>query len=269
MLAILVLAVWLVQRRFVFLGLVTLVLAAHVKLTALIWVPVFAAWIWVKCGWKRLLLVLSVTAIVGMVLSWLLYDPFGGWGSLPQMLEERSRYLSNSIWRVIYAYLHLYRGWDSELVRWLTVSLPNLLFLILVIFVCAWLVNLMPRRWRRVEKAELQDERRFWYALALTWLIYLLSGAYWFQHWYILWVLAPAALLPASVLTSQLLPWLTFGALAGNLVDNYLFSSLPKSTPRFILHSVTVAVIWVPFFVALIALAWWKAKKMKFSTDSI
>ncbi len=250
MIALLILAVWLVQRSFPFLGLVVLLLSAHVKLTALIWVPVFAAWIWIKWGWRRSLTVVGGAALFGTGLSWLLYQPFGGWYTLPQMLEERSRYLANSIWRVIYAYFYLHRGWDKELVRMFSVSLPNLLFFLMVLLICAWLMNYLPRRWRRSEQLPLEEERRFWMALSLTGLLYLIAGAYWFQHWYILWVLAPAALLPASVLTSSLLPWLGFGALTANISDNYLFNRLSKETPKFVIHLLTVGVIWAPFFLA-------------------
>jgi len=56
--------------------------------------------------------------------------------------------------------------------------------------------------------------------MAVT-LAYLLVGSFWFQHWYLLWVLAPAVLLPTSRWTLTLLPAYCLGALWSNLTNSF------------------------------------------------
>ena len=40
-----------------------------------------------------------------------------------------------------------------------------------------------------------------WHALLVVSMLYLVVGSFWFQPWYVLWVIAPAALLPGSRFT--------------------------------------------------------------------
>ncbi len=56
MLALALLGWWFLQRQRPFLGLLVIILAAHVKLTALIWLPACALWIIWRWGWRRGLL---------------------------------------------------------------------------------------------------------------------------------------------------------------------------------------------------------------------
>jgi hypothetical protein len=79
MLALTLLCWWLLQRGRPFLALMALVLAAHVKLTALIWLPACFLWIVLRWGWKRALRIGLLSAAGGLALSWLFYAPFGGW----------------------------------------------------------------------------------------------------------------------------------------------------------------------------------------------
>ena len=51
---------------------------------------------------------------------------------------------------------------------------------------------------------------------------YLLVGSFWFQHWYLLWALAPAALLPDSRFTRTQLPVYCLGALWSDLTTSFL-----------------------------------------------
>jgi hypothetical protein len=57
-------------------------------------------------------------------------------------------------------------------------------------------------------------------AIALT-VAYLLVGSFWFQHWYLLWVLAPSVLLPADRWTRTLLPAYCLGTLWSNLANSF------------------------------------------------
>jgi hypothetical protein len=52
-------------------------------------------------------------------------------------------------------------------------------------------------------------------------LVYLLIGSFWFQSWYVLWVLVLAALLPSSTWTQWLLPFYSLGALWSNLTTDF------------------------------------------------
>jgi hypothetical protein len=98
--------------------------------------------------------------------------------------------------------------------------------------------------------------RVFWWAAVVVNLFYLLAGSFWFQSWYVLWVLAPASLLPASLFTRYVLPWLCFGALCSNVVADYLphLPQLPFThTGRVAL---AVATLWLPALAAaLVVLA--------------
>jgi hypothetical protein len=63
--------------------------------------------------------------------------------------------------------------------------------------------------------------------IAIT-LLYLLVGSFWFQHWYLLWILAPSALLPASRWTRTLLPAYCLGVLWGSLANSFLRNLPPR-----------------------------------------
>ncbi len=92
MIVLLLAAILLMQRGYLFWALMALILAAHVKLTAFIWAPVFGLWILRKWGWRRTLSVGAGSLLSGVVISWLMYKPFGGWSTLPRNLQERSLY---------------------------------------------------------------------------------------------------------------------------------------------------------------------------------
>ena len=228
MIVLLLLMLWLLQRRRWFPALLVLVLAAHVKLTVVIVTPVVGLWLVRRCGWRRTMGLGAAAAAVGLLFSWLLYAPFGGWGSLPRMLTERAAYLANSPWRVLYLFLSTERGWPFELARRLTVQLPTVLAAAGVVLVSLWMLDFRPRRWQAAPAPDWRDDRLLWRSVALVTLLYLLVGSFWFQHWYLVWVLAPAVLLPDSLLTRWLLPWLGFGALSANLVSAFAPALAPE-----------------------------------------
>ena len=91
MLLLMLVALLLFQRQRWLLGLLALALAAHVKLTALLLLPVLGLWLARRCGWRRALRISGVAGALALVLSWLLYAPLGGWATLPRMLGERVR----------------------------------------------------------------------------------------------------------------------------------------------------------------------------------
>ena len=255
MIPLLLLGLWWMQRQWPFLALISLILAAHVKLTALIWLPLFILWTLKKWGWRRAIIAAAASTAVGFILSWLLYLPFDGWSSIPRMLQERTLYLANSIWQTTYTYLHKQLGWPKEDVLQMTTELPTWIFIGAAILLSLWLLNFRPKRWQRSPDPFANDDRRLWAGIAWISLLYLIIGAFWFQHWYVLWVLAPAALLPRSKLTQDVLPWLSFGALSANLAQGFLLEYNPKDNPRTWIYLITTLIIWGPALMAgLIAL---------------
>ncbi len=96
------------------------------------------------------------------------------------------------------------------------------------------------------------EERHFWMMLVVTSLLYLILGAFWFQHWYFLWLLAPAALLPGSRFTLRILPWLCFGGLVANLGSNMINVFLDGRISALLISVIIVGIIWGPGLVAFL-----------------
>lgn len=246
MLLLILASFWALQRRAWLGGLLLFVLAAHVKLTALTLAPIYGLWLVRHLGWRRALPYSVLVALVGLAISWLLYAPLGGWATLPRMLEERQRYVALSFHHVVYRLLYD-RGLDAALNRLITIRGPSLVYAIGSVVISGIMIG-----WRRAEPAQPHagDLRVFWCAATASNLFYLLVGSFWFQAWYVLWVLAPASLLPQSRFTRYVLPWLCLGALCSNVVADYL----PKLAEPPFTHTGRVAVavitIWLPAAVA-------------------
>ena len=255
MLVLVLLSWWLLQRQRPFLAMLTLIVAAHVKLTALIWLLACALWIVWRWGWGRALKIGLASIASGLVLSWLLYAPFGGWGTLPRMLDERSRFLANSGWRVLYHRLIYRWDWPWRSARQLSTNMSNWLFAAGSMLIPLWAFNFRPTRWRSDPVDSAEAERRLWRALMAVSMTYLLVGTFWFQHWYVLWVLTPAVLSPDHRFTRSMLPWLVFGALSSNMAMSFLLVTTLKTAPRIVSYITVVIIIWGPLLIAFSALA--------------
>jgi len=255
---------WLLQRQRPFWAILVLILAAHVKLTALIWLPACALWIVWRWGWGRALKIGLASLVSGLALSWILYAPFGGWGSLPRMLDERSMFLANSGWRILYSQL-IHRwgcGWQRALK--LCTTLSNWFFAAGALVIPLWAFNFRPKRWRSEAPLDSAEaERRLWHTLTAVSMLYLVVGSFWFQHWYVLWVLAPAALSPAHRFTRSMLPWLVFGALSSNAAMSFLLSTIYESAPSMVSYITVVGIIWGPLLIATgtFMLVQWSGRK--------
>ena len=244
---------WLLQRERPFPAMLALILATHVKLTALIWLPACALWIVWRWGWGRALKVGVASLASGLALSWILYAPFGGWGSLPRMLDERSRFLANSGWRIFYHQLIYRWGWHWQRALQLSTTLANWLFVAGALVIPLWAFNFRPRRFDEpLDPADV--ERRLWRTLAVVSMLYLIVGSFWFQHWYVLWVLAPAVLSPNHRFSRFLLPGLVFGALSSNVAMSFLLATILESAPRMVSYITVVGIIWGPLLIAIGAL---------------
>ena len=247
-------SLWLMQRQRPYLALIVLILAAHVKLTALIWMPIYALWIIRKWGLRRALLLGTGSLFSGALISWLLYLPFGGWNTLPQMLTERSIFFGSSFWNVIYLFLFSQQGVWIPTAFYLVNNLPNWLFLAGAVLIPVWLFSFFPKRGHMSFEMVALVESKLWVAITLTAIFYLLVGAYWFQHWYLLWVLVPAALIPNSPFSRNILPWLCFGALAANFSGGFLLSLPSEDINRTFYNFLIVLIIWAPGLIAYLCL---------------
>lgn len=195
------------QRQRWLLGLLALALAAHVKLTGLLLLPVLGLWLARHVGWWRAVRISGAAVMLALALSWLLYAPLGGWASLPRMLGERVSLIANSLAFVGYWVLQTYAGW-SEVAAWRVMTQAATWS-----FFCGVGVILL-RFWRAAEAQRATvDEAVLWrYGIAVI-MTFLLIGSFWFWPWYLLWALALGALLPSSRFMTTALPACCLGAL--------------------------------------------------------
>jgi hypothetical protein len=262
MLVLILAAVLLFQRQRWLLGLLALALAAHVKLTALLLLPILGLWLARRCGWLRAIRISSVAGIVALMLSWLLYTPLGGWATLPRMLGERVRLIANSPAFVVYWALQWYVGW-SEVAAWrLTTQAATALF-----FVLAGV--LLVRFWRTIEKTPEPDDTLLWRACITVTLAFLLVGSFWFWHWYLLWVVVLAALLPDSRFTTIVLPICCLGALWFAIASDFLIRRERMATvivPIDALDRIT----WISLVVGVLGMVvLWRAMRRGDSSEHV
>ncbi len=239
MMLMVLVALLLFQRRRWAWGLLALLLAAHVKLTALLILPIVGLWLVRRCGWLRTIRISALALGLAIPISWMLYAPLGGWATLRRMLQERSRLLINSPADLVYRILQERYGWTEPAAWRITTQGATLLFFVGVAAVLAWfyIKNQEPAPAESTESrppppgSQLnlpapvlgsKGDALLWRGCMTVTLVYLLIGSFWFQHWYLLWVLAPAALLPANRWALTLLPAYCLGALWSDLTGTFL-----------------------------------------------
>ncbi|MBC8162494.1 MAG: DUF2029 domain-containing protein [Roseiflexaceae bacterium] len=252
MLVAILCAVLFFQRRRWLLGLLALALAAHVKLTGLLLLPVLALWLVQRVGWWRAIRIGGVAAVVALALSWLLYAPLGGWATLPRMLSERVSLIANSTAFIGYWVLQTYAGW-SEAAAWRVMTQAATWSFLGVAGI------VLVRFWRRTaaQPGEPDDAVLWRCGIAVT-MAFLLLGSFWFWPWYLLWVLALAALLPASRFTTTLLPACCLGAIWLYIATDLLLRRWRVATPISPLAGLSAA-SWVVLALSAIMLcALWR-----------
>ncbi len=194
-------------------GWMALWLAAHVKLTALLLLPVLALWLVRQIGWRRAMQHSALALVIAIPTSWLLYAPLGGWASLPRMLRERTALVFNSPANLVYHALQDHWSWtEPRALRLVTIG--STLVFVLVAVIPLW------QMWRRSRTQ--RDDAVLWHAGLLVTIAYLLIGSFWFMQWYIVWAIVLAALLPTSRWTRVLLPLYSGGTLAAFVMGEFL-----------------------------------------------
>lgn len=252
LLALVMLALSLLQTRRLLAGLLVFALAAHVKLTALLLAPVLGVWLLRREGLPRTARLVVITAALAIPISWLLYAPLGGWETLPRMLHERGLFLASSPANVVYRWLYDTQGWGAPEARTVVQRAATLLFAAVALLVLGNLAR-GPA-----------DDDALWRGAASVSLAYVLIGSFWFQHWYLLWLLGPAALLPRSRLVWLVLPWYGLGALVANVAAAFLMAP-----SRLVLATAEATIIVGPLVTALayVAIAQFQGKLRRRSAE--
>jgi hypothetical protein len=274
MLLLVLLGACYLQRRRPIPALLLLLAAAHIKVTALLFLPAWLIWTirrptTVQARYivprrptqayvRALLLVLGrssfvfgLTLLIALPISWLLYKPFGGWESLTRWLADRAPLFTTSLGALFYTEAHQI-GWDTRSAA-RAASLGATALFALAALPVLWRIrrpnghyiscpdDRRPMRdaetrgrpatdngQRTTDNGQLtQYEAILWRAMRDCALLYLLLGAYWFQEWYLLWALAPAALVPTDRISRYSIPALGLGALWSNLVVDFLSRGSP------------------------------------------
>ncbi len=228
-------------------GLLLLVLAAHVKLTAFVFVPVAVVWLWRRDGWRRVAFAGLLAGVFGTGLSWLLYQPLGGWATLTKNLYERSVLSANSIGELLYLYVRFGLGVERLAAQIPVGRAMMALFAVIAGYVLLrWLLH--PRTPTTDELGELS---------AVVALLYLAIGSFWFQSWYVIWVIALAALAPNSKLSMRTVPVFSGVVLLAAVGADYARHSIPANLTGWQISTLVVTCMLIPLCVEV--LAYWRA----------
>jgi hypothetical protein len=261
MLALLLAALLATQRRRWILALLVLALAVHVKLTALLFVPPIIVWLIWQVGWWGAIWRCGTALTITIPLSWALYWPLGGWATLPRMLHERSLYMANSVARIGYVALQDVVGWPQPIALRVATDVANGIFVIVAALVLLRILDVsgLLRR-SRIAMRPINDTV-LWTSVCAVVLAYLLIGSFWFQPWYLVWLLAPAALLPHSQLTRTILPWYSLGVLCSSLLSDFFFYETRSTWTRTNQTSLIVATMLIPLLLAVLFSIWQQRQK--------
>jgi Glycosyltransferase family 87 len=216
MLVFVLLGLWLFQRQRFLLGLMALVLAAHVKITALVLLPVFGVWLIGRVGWMKTIALIGGAFLFMLPISWLLYVPLGGWATLPKNLFERSQLSTNSLGELVFLFLRDGLGWARFEAQQPVARLFPLAFVVVAG------LYLLRGLWRHTKAARVSETDDLFRLSALVVMLYLLIGSYWFQPWYLAWPIALAWLRPEGRLVTRVLPVFATGTLVVVTLSDYL-----------------------------------------------
>ena len=250
------LSLWALQRKHWLGGLLCLAIAVHIKITCLIVLPPVCLWLALRIGWRAALLRVSAFIALAVPLSWLLYEPLGGWATLSRNFYERSVFSTNSLGSVAYWLLREVGGWERYVAQGTVARYAPLAFVAIAGF---WL-------WRWWRQGDTSDAS-LWKAIAAVMLIYFLLGSYWFQHWYLLWLVALAVLLPNSGWTLRILP----AYVLGSLLAAHTLDFINHQKPAGLLAPLPASVLYMLLLLLPFAVAAWYEKRssMRYQTNHV
>lgn len=229
------------------LGLLMLVLAAHVKLTALVFVPVVLVWLWRRDGVWRVAVSGVLAVGLGIGLSWLLYQPLGGWATLTKNLYERSILSANSIGELLYLYIRFGLGVERYAAQ---IPVGRAMMLLFAVLAGGVLLRWVARR-PAPTTAGLGELG------AVVALLYLAIGSFWFQSWYVIWVIALAAMSPDSGLNRRAVPVFSGAVLFAAVGADYARHGASSFLAGWQVSALFVACMLIPLCIEV--LARWRA----------
>jgi hypothetical protein len=223
--------------RWAMAGIVLLLLAAHVKLTALILLPVALIWLWRRDGLRPMVFAVCLAGAIAVPTSWLLYQPLGGWVTLTRNLYERSVLSTNSIGELIYLYVRYGRGvdrWAAQIStgRAMTVAFALIAGLRLILW------------WWRAPRNEATNDTLARLMLGIA-VLYFLVGSFWFQPWYVSWVVTLAAFVPTAQRGTRIAFTYSAASLFVMLFADYARHAKPALLEGWPLSALIVAVLWL------------------------
>jgi hypothetical protein len=262
MLVFVLLGILALQRGRWLWGLLAIVLAAHVKLTALILIPPFLLWVAWRCGWREALQHGLACAAIALPASWLLYAPLGGWETLPRNIYERGLLSSNSIGELAQWVLRNNFGMARfEAQRW--VSRASTLVFVLIAGIVLLRCSFELAR-KKSARAVAHKAFNLTHICLIIVLIYLCIGSFWFQAWYGVWPIALATLWPNRAKALWVVGGFGCGVLLGAACADYLgapppvlASAFTSAWPRWQVASLVVALWSIPLVVGLM----WRSKQ--------
>jgi hypothetical protein len=246
MLAFALLSIWLALRDRWVLALFALFAAAHVKFTALVFLPVLCLWMAHRLSWARAVGNTLMSIAIALPISFALYAPLGGWATLPRNFYERSLLSTNSLGELLYLFLRETAGWQ----RFSAQQVAGRASLIVFLIVGGYALSVA---WRRRTYAS-----SYWLRVGIITIVaYLALGSFWFQAWYLVWPVALVALLataPLSRLRRGVVAYCV-GAMLASVSTDYLRAAAALSNS--LISTIGVGLVYTPLIVVVILMWMW------------
>ncbi len=204
--AVILAGIWFLVRQRALPGLLMLVAAGLIKVTAWLVLPVAAIWLVRQRGWIKTLRVGVPALLIGAGMVWLAYLPLGGWTRLVDIARARSWWPTQTWTAAIFFTLRDVQHVPHATVVQVVIGAATLLFLITAGLVI-WKVH---------------DLRAGLWGVTLA---YLLIGTHWFQSWYAVGLIALTALIPDGALAAYAF-FFTFFMLLQPIAAQYYVSRL-------------------------------------------
>ena len=198
--------IWLLVRGRALPGLLVLVAAGLIKVTAWVALPVAAIWLVRQREWIKALRVGVPALLIGAGMVWFAYLPLGGWTRLLDIARDRSWWPAQTWTAAIFYTLRDVKHVPHDTAVQVVIGAATLLFLITAGLVI-WKVR---------------DLRTSLWGVTLA---YLLIGTHWFEAWYGVGLIALTALIPDGALAAYAF-FFTFFMLLQPIAAQYYVSRL-------------------------------------------